>query len=73
MVLFADPKKWDNMALNKPAWTSNTVPSSPAIQAVDGDIATSAITGSAVLPFLAVDLQSNMPVGTVASRFALSE
>ena len=61
------------MALHKPVWTSNTVPSSPAIQAVDGDITTGANTGSAALPFLAVDLQNNMPVGTVSLQFALSE
>ena len=73
MVLFTEPSIWDNMALHKPAWTSNSVPSFPAIQAVDGDKTTSANTGSAALPFLAVDLQSNMPVGTIALRFALSE
>ena len=61
------------MALHKPAWTSNAVPSSPPGQAVDGDKTTSANTGPAALPFLAVDLQSNMPVGTVALQFALSE
>ena len=61
------------MALHKPAWASNTVPSSPPVQAVDGDKRTSANTGLAALPFLAVDLQSNIPVGTVALQFALSE
>ena len=61
------------MALNKPAWTSTVVPSSPASQAVDGEEATYADTGSAVLPFLAVDLHSNVPIGIVALRFALSK
>ena len=64
---------WENIAFNQPVWTPYTYSELPASQAVDRDTLTSGHTGYGPMPFLAVDLGSNVPVGTVSLRLVMSK
>ena len=68
--MFLESKRWSNIALKQPAWSSVNSSVCPASHAVDGYLTTSGYTGSVALPFLAVDLGSNVSVGFVSLRFA---
>ena len=67
-----ESKRWSNIALAQPAWSSFDLSTYPASQAVDNDVTTSSQACPDVLPFLALDLGSNVPVGFVSLRFAQS-
>ena len=72
MCTLAESKRWSNIALNQPALASIDSSVNPASHAVDDDLVTSGQTGPVPLPFLAVDMGSNIPVGFVSLRFAIS-
>ena len=72
-TIFTDSKKWTNIALNQPAWASFDSQNFPASLAVDDDVSTIGHSGIVAMPFLAVDLGSNVPVGTASLRFAGSK
>ena len=72
ICVLAESKRWSNIALTQPAWSSFNFSTYPASQAVDNDVTTSSQAGPDMLPFLTVDLGSNVPVGFVSLRFAES-
>ena len=68
--MFLESKQWSNIAFNQPVWASTSSAFSPISYAVDDDVTTNGQTISVELPFLMVDLGSNVPVGIVSLRFA---
>ena len=63
----------ENIALDQPAWAAYPSTSSPASHIVHGNTTTRGDSGVGALPFLAVDLDNNVPVGTVSLLFVSSK
>ena len=69
-LMFVESKRWSHIAWNQPTWSSFNSQLNPRSHAEDDDVTTSGETDSVPIPFLAVDLGRNVPIGFVSLRFA---
>ena len=57
-------RKWVNIANNQVVWTAYTTPDLPSY-VVDGKMNSYGSSGQGPWPFVAIDLKSNVPIGSL--------